>query len=287
MFTMKTARRRADLRLALSVLLLSAAALAPGCGSSEPSTDVERLARGREIIEKMSSKLGGAQALSVTTKEVREQRSVGGKPQTVTLTRETVIRRPDRAYFKTSGDVQNEGWYDGVGLTLALHDQKVFGQARMPETLDKTLDAMHERYGVATPVADFVYSSPAKALLSDTTTGGWVARETVDGQAVDHLAFKDKGISWEVWIAATGDPLPIKGKGDFPESNHLRKVDLAFSNWNLAPTIADGRFDPKVPADYEGIAILQRARVLRNMPADTAAPDAAPPAEKKADTPKK
>ena len=142
----------------------------------------------------------------------------------------------------------------------------------MPETLDKTLDSMHERYGVATPVGDLLYSSPAKALLSDSTTGGWVARETVDGQLADHLAFKDKGVSWEIWVAANGDPLPIKGHADFPESKHLRKVDLAFSNWNLAPTIGDERFDPKVPADYEGIAILQRARVLRNIPEDAPAP---------------
>ena len=77
----------------------------------------------------------------------------------------------------TTGDRQNETWYDGVGLTLVLHKDKVFGQARMPETLDKTLDAMHERYGVSTPLSDFIYSSPAKALITDTTTGGWVGRE--------------------------------------------------------------------------------------------------------------
>src|SRR4029450_12137359 len=56
-----------------------------------------------------------------------------------------------------------------------------------PKTLDKTLDAMHERYGIATPFADYMYSSPAKALIADTTTGGWVGRETVAGQETDHL----------------------------------------------------------------------------------------------------
>jgi len=262
-------------RPACVTVAVIAAGLATACGPGEPRTDAERLARGREIVERMSTRLGSAPTLSVTTREVRDQIKLNGEAQTVTLTRETVLRRPDRFYTKTSGDVQNEAWYDGVGLTVAIHADKVFGQARMPETLDKTLDSMHERYGVSTPVGDFLYSSPVKALLADSTTGGWVGREAVDGQQADHLAFKDKGVNWEIWVAATGDPVPLKARAEFTENKHLREIDLAFSNWNFAPAIADDRFKPKVPADYEGIAIVQRARVLRNIP-DEPPPAAAP-----------
>ncbi len=258
------------------ILVALAAAFGIACGPGEPKTDAERLARGREIIERMSTKLGSAQSLSVTTREVRDQVKANGEAQVVTVTRESAIRRPDRAYFKTSGDAEVEGWYDGVGLTVALHKDKVFAQARMPETLDRALDSMYQRYGVPTPVGDYFYSSPAKALLSDSTTGGWVGREAVDGQQADHLAFKDKGVDWEVWVAATGDPVPLKARSKFTETKRLRQIDLAFSNWNLAPAIADNRFTPTVPADYEGIAMVQRARVLRNIPEDAAAPAAAP-----------
>jgi hypothetical protein len=114
----------------------------------------------------------------------------------------------------------------------------------MPETIDKVLDSIHERYGVSTPISDFIYSSTAKALLSNSTTGGWVARETVDGRETDHLAFKDSGVEWELWVSATGDPLPVKGWATFSQDKRLRKADIAFN---------------------EGVAIVQRARVLRNM----------------------
>jgi hypothetical protein len=262
-------------------LVALAAAVGTACGPGEPRTDAERLARGREIIERMSTKLGSAKAFSVSTREVRDQVKASGEAQVINLTRESAIRRPDRAYFKTSGDVQSEGWYDGVGLTVALHKQKVFAQARMPETLDKALDSMYERYGVPTPIGDYFYSSPAKALLADSTTGGWVGREVVDGQQADHLAFKDKGVNWEIWVAATGDPLPLKARSQFTETKRLRQIDMAFSDWNFAPTIADDRFTPKVPADYEGIAMVQRARVLRNIPDDAPAPaPAAAPVKK-------
>jgi len=144
----------------------------------------------------------------------------------------------------------------------------VFSQARAPETLDKMLDALHERYGVSTPLADYFYSSPAKALLADTTTGGWLTRESVAGQETDHLAFKDNGINWELWIPATGDPLPVKAIDEFPDGTRLRRIEMTFTNWNLSPQIGADRFKPVVPADYEGIAMVQRARVLKNVPPD-------------------
>ena len=261
-------RVASPVRRTLVLLAVAAGMLSGACGPREPSTDAERLARGREIIDRMSTKLGAAQALSVTAREAREIVKASGKPQTLTLERKLVMRRPDRLYIETSGDLRNEIWYDGIGLTLVLHKDKVFGQARMPETLDKALDAMHERYGVATPTADYLYSSASKALLSSTTTGGWIGRETLDGQTLDHLAFKDTGVEWEVWIPASGDPLPRKTTATFTASKRLRKTEVTFSDWNLSAQVADDRFAPKVPPDYEGIAIVQRARVLKNIPKD-------------------
>jgi len=264
-------RQLASPRRAGRVLLaVVAAILAGACGEKAPQTEAERLARGREIIENMSSRLAAAQAITFNAHEVRDQLKGKGEVQRVTLVRQATMRRPDRLYIKTTGDMDNEIWYDGVGLTVVAHKDKVFAQAPMPKTLDRTLDAMHERYGVATPLGDFAYSSPAKALLTDTTKGGWVGRETIDGQETDHVAFTDTGVKWEVWIPTTGDPLPKKGIAEFSENKHLRRVEIAFSDWNLAGQVPDDRFKPAVPADYEGIAMLQRARVLKTMPPDDA-----------------
>jgi len=248
---------------ALTRILAAAAGLSIACGTAAPRTDAERLARGREIIERMSKTLGSAQAFSVTTTEARDEVKANQVTR-VTLTRETTVRRPDRLYSRVSGDRHNEVWYDGVGLTLVMHADKVFGQARAPETLDKTLDALQERYGVSMPFADYLYSSPAKALLAETTTGGWVGREEVNGQATDHLSFKDMGVNWEAWISASGDPLPQRAIAEFRDDKRLRKIDMTFKDWNLSARIGDDRFSPTVPPDYEGVAIVQRARVLKN-----------------------
>ena len=76
-------------------------------------------------------------------------------------------------------------------------------------------------------------------------------------------------------MAATGDPVPRRLVAEFLEDKRLRKVDVTFKEWNLAPQVASDRFTPKVPSDYEGIAIVQRARVLKNVAeGDAAAPTA-------------
>jgi hypothetical protein len=41
---------------------------------------------------------------------------------------------------------------------------------------------------------------------------------------------------------------------------------MTFSDWSLSPTIPSDRFDAHVPADYEGIALIQRAAAVRNTP---------------------
>ena len=42
------------------------------CGPREPTTDAERLARGRELVQQMSARLAAATDVSVTTTEVRD-----------------------------------------------------------------------------------------------------------------------------------------------------------------------------------------------------------------------
>jgi hypothetical protein len=258
-----------------------ATSLSLACGPGEPRTDAERLARGREIIERMSAKLTAAPVFSVTTSEIRDEIRSSGASEQVTLTRATVVHKPDRFYSVVTGGRHNEVWYDGVGLTLVLHNEKVFAQSRAPETIDKTLDALYERYGLSTPISDYVYTSPAKTLLTDKTTGGWVGRETAGDQQLDHLAFKDTGVTWEIWIPAVGDPLPQRTVTQFEDNRQVRKIETTFKDWNLAPQIPDNRFSPTVPADYEGIAMVQRARVLRHMPKDDEGAAPPPAVEKK------
>jgi len=255
-------------RVAFAGLALSMSA---ACGRGEPSTDAERLARGRELVQQMSDKLGGATRLSVTTTESRDVVRLSGAKETVTGDGEYILQRPDHFHTRTAAGRNLESWYNGKVLTLAAHNEKVFGQAPMPENINRTLDALAERYDMAMPMGDLFYAPAIKALISDTATGGYAGTEDVGGTSCYHLAFKDIGADFELWLPTQGDPLPKRFKVVQKKRTGQPVIDVTFKEWNLAPQTSDATFKPKLPADYEGIAMVQRAAAIKNT-ADSTAP---------------
>ena len=234
------------------------------CGPGEPTTDAERLARGRELVQQMSARLSAATDLSVATTEMREVvRGSRGKEQ-VSQTGVYTVRRPNRFHAKMTGGLGLESWYNGKTVTIVAHPHKVFAQAPMLDTIDRTLDALAERYDMGLPMADLFYASAEQALLADTTTGGYVGTETVGDTPCFHLAFQDVGVEWELWLPAQGEPLPKRLKVVQKRRTGQPAIDVTFTAWNLAPQVTDATFVPKVPADYEGIAVVQRAAAVKN-----------------------
>jgi len=242
--------------------------LSVACSPGEPSTDAERLARGRELVQQMSDRLAAATSISVTTTEMREMVRRSGAKESVTGTGEYTVQRPDRFHTRTMGAHNIESWYNGKVLTIAAHKEKVFAQAPMPESINRTLDALAERYDMALPMGDLFYGPAIKALLSDTATGGYVGTEDMGGTPCYHLAFQNVGVDFELWLPVEGVPVPKRFKVVQKRRTGQPVIDLTFNEWNLAPQTSDATFKPKVPADYEGIAIVQRAAAVKN----TAAP---------------
>jgi hypothetical protein len=245
----------------VTVAVLAAFAIA-ACGRGQ-GTDDERLARGRELVQQMSARLAAATAVTVTTTEVRDVVHFSGRKEPMSQTSVYTMRRPDRFYAKMTGGRGLETWYNGKTITIASHPEKVFAQAPMPDTIDRTLDALAERYDMALPMGDLFYGSAAAALLSDTTTGGYVGTENVGDTPCVHLAFTDIGVDWELWLPSQGEPLPQRLRVVQKKRTGQPVVDVTFTTWDFAPQITDATFVPKVPAEYEGIALLQRAAAVK------------------------
>jgi hypothetical protein len=85
-----------------ATLVVSAIGLA-ACGAREPSTDAEKLARGRELVQQMSAKLAAATAFSVTTTDVRDRVRLSGAKEPLSLTGVYTVRRPNSFYAKMTG----------------------------------------------------------------------------------------------------------------------------------------------------------------------------------------
>ena len=97
-----TVRTRKTIFSELALAGLAAISLV-ACGTREPATDAERLARGRELVQQMSARLAAATAVSATTTEVRDIVRVSGSKESVSQTGVYTVRRPDRFHTKMTG----------------------------------------------------------------------------------------------------------------------------------------------------------------------------------------
>jgi hypothetical protein len=98
-----------------SLLVIAVAA----CERREPSTDAERLARGRQIVDAMSAKLGAAGQFTVALRGTRDSVRRSGESESVSFTDVITVRRPDRLHSRMTGEKRDvETWYDGSLATV-------------------------------------------------------------------------------------------------------------------------------------------------------------------------
>lgn len=251
-------------------LVVTLAAAVSACQSAEE----RKRSRGEELLKRASAKIAEAQALSFSADETGERTARDGSPRKQHVVRQVIVRRPDRLYFKSTGDRDVEAFYEGRRLTILFNDQKVFGVIPTPPTIDETVNEVSERFDIALPIGDMIVSNPHESLISSQTTGGWEGEETVDGVECARLEWHHPNVDWSIWIPTSGDPLPRKLWVDY--KSRKQTMTILFTNWDLAPKVGDEVFQSKVPDDYEGVAVIQRAAAVLT-PEQLAKPDPEPP----------
>ena len=146
------------------VASLAVLALA-GCGGTERSAPADALQRGRALVTAMSARLAAAPALTVS---LRGTRTVAGKAEQFSDT--IALKRPDRFHSRRLSDLRDiEVWYDGVRVTVAGHRDRGFAQAPMPDTLDRALDAVAERYGLDLKTGHVTFDKVLRTAIEQLT----------------------------------------------------------------------------------------------------------------------
>jgi hypothetical protein len=257
---------------------LALAALVGAACSPKPAalTDAERLAKGKELLGKAVQRVASAQGLSVDVVQEISREAAGGARKTQKLTNQAHLRRPDRLHLASKGDLQRDFWYDGTKATIALHGEKVFGEAAMPNTVDGAIDAITTRYDVPLPMADLLIST-APTVLGEAAGGtGWVDTVDLNGVKAEHLSFTTGETKWQVWLSQGAEPVILQAHIEYGARKTKPTHHMVFSNWKFNETFADDMFVAKFGDDYEGIAMLQRATQVTEAKDATAVAPAAP-----------
>jgi len=234
--------------------LALAAEPAPGADKSRPPV-IDPVAD--RVLKSMSDYLREAKQFSVRADITYDEVLPSGQKIQLSAVQDTAVRRPDRVYSQYEGD---EGarrlWYDGKQLTLLDDGAGVYAAEAMPPQIDAVLDRLLAENGFQPPLSDLLYSDPYAVLMKGTVFGIYAGQHVVDGVRTHHLAFVQPDIDWQIWVEDGTQLVPRKVLITYKRLPSQPQFEARLSHWELDTRLADGTFEPLIPADAVKIDLL-------------------------------
>ena len=152
---------------------------------------------------------------------------------------------------------KRELFYDGKLVTLYFPAQKYYSQVEFTDRIGALINRMEAKYGVEIPLEDmFLFGTP-DANFDQFESAMNAGQAIVGGELCDHYAFRQKGLDWQLWIAAGGKPVPrkivITNRAD-----EARPQSVSLITWNLKPAFTDATFKFTPPKGSTKIDMLPR-----------------------------
>jgi hypothetical protein len=168
------------------------------------------------------------------------------------------VQGHDRMYARTEGDVRTrEFFYNGKKLTQYSPYLKYYTTVDAPPKVSETLHMIEDHYGIQIPMEDLFLFGSDQAQIDALKEALYVGPSTIKGKLCDHLAFRQEGVDWQLWITRAEKPLPCKlvitttDEKSFPEYS-------AVYRWNLKPGFQESMFTFK-PAKGDVAIPLKKA----------------------------
>ena len=116
------------------------------------------------------------------------------------------VDRPGKLRVDTKGYARDRSNYLHNGVyTMMDHGFGYYGQIKVSETIDGTLDHIFEKYGIRSPLAQLIYSDMHKRAKFKTSKN--FGTMMVDGTECNYVAFSNDAREVHVWIATGDKPL--------------------------------------------------------------------------------
>lgn len=252
---------RASLILATSLLATHVAwaetAPAPGQAASVPAaaaeTESQQFARAR--LMDMARFLGGAEKFSVTLRVGYEVMQDNGQKIEFGEIRELAVQRPDRARIlevASHGD-RDMMLFDGKLITMLDGETGLYAQAPQPGDLDATVIHFVRDLQMRLPLAPMFMQRFADELQNRVQSIDYVERTDILGEPAHHIAARTANVDFQVWIADSKRPLPLRVVLNYPAAEGQPQFWANFSKWNLSPRFGKSTFKFTPPADARQI----------------------------------
>ena len=198
--------------------------------------------RALESLDAMSESIGELLACSYTLDDVNVlEDGTENYDQ-----HDVYMRGPDKMYIHSVGSKGDRSyWYDGSTLAYFSFDKNTYATIEAPDSIMKTIEHVHEKYGIDFPAADFFYPDFTDDIMDDYDHVLFMGDEAINGvESTSILASNDKTIV-QIWIDKATN-LPVKFLIDSKASSAEYYV-ASFSNVRVNPDLPDLLFDTNPP----------------------------------------
>jgi hypothetical protein len=237
-------RRRKSIELvtfaAACAFMHGMGATAQAAGKIEPKAD--------RHLKEACTYLAGLKNFAFRVDETTDEIDDDGQKLQFSNRRHVVVSRPNRLAADASGDTANRKfYYDGQTVTLYDKTHHTYGTEKAADNIDATLDQVHEQFGYTPPLSDVLFADPYRVLTEKVESGTYVGRHSVGDVKCHHLAFRQKGIDWQIWITEGEKPLPRKLVITYKRELGEPQYSAVFAHWDVSPELTDATFAFKPP----------------------------------------
>lgn len=233
-----------------AVCVLAFGATARAEGKIEPKAN--------QYLKEACAYLGGLKEFTFQVNDVFDEIDDSGQKLQFSNRRHLAVERPNRLAGESWGDTANRVLvYDGKKVTLLDKEHNTYGTEKTPGTIDAMLDQMHEQFNYNQPVGDLLFADPYKVLTEHVESGTYVGLNYVGEHKCHHLAFRQKGIDWQIWIDAGDKPLIRKMVITYKREAGEPQYIALFSHWEANPKLTNATFEFKPPEGARKISFVQ------------------------------
>lgn len=217
-----------------------------------PAPVVEQYALDR--LKQMSDKLTASKSFSYRSKSAIELQSDTGQFVTFFTEAEVALQRPDKLHMAVSGDTPDiHLYFDGAKASAIDTDSNTYAVSTPLSNIDEMLTYVMTKAQISFPSADLMFSNPYAVMTKNLTDATVVGDSMVNGVPVEHFAYREPAVDWEIWIAKGEKAVPLRLAMTYRQVQNRPSFLVEFADWKLNPKLKASTFDFKAPANGKQI----------------------------------
>lgn len=242
------------MRLLAITLIALLAPFALAQPQPQPATRPAIDPQAKAIIERSSQLLASTKQFIFSAHTTSERLLRDGQKVQLAQNERITVQRPNKLAAIVVGDRENfRFWYDGSVVGLYNVREKLVSTTDAPNTIDATLDALATKHGMSLPLSDLVMSDPHKAMCEHVQSALYLGTGYVFDAVCHHLAFRQDGIDWELWVDAGERAVPRKLVIHYRDEPQAPEYTAFLTEWDLAPKLPDDAFASPAPKDAKSV----------------------------------